>query len=182
MLPLTYLRSVSNGIQLLAAAALPIFQVVVPSYSERWFDLKGRTTATMIMGLGMCFSRPPPLVPLARRWKISDYMRSEPRRECTRAADPSPYQHNTTISTFAYRSMLSFPLIAEQILVMAIIFTAAAPIVFFVGEAPPTPPSMSDCGLVAWLVAHHVTRSIRRYPQAPFAIFSHACDARKGAA
>lgn len=32
--------------------ALPILQVVVPSYSERWFDLKSRTTATMIMSLG----------------------------------------------------------------------------------------------------------------------------------
>ena len=179
MLPSIYPQNVSNGIQLLAAAALPIFQVVVPSYSERWFDLKGRTTATMIMGLGMCL---PLLVRLARRWKISDYMRSEPRRERIRAADPSPYQHNATISAFAYRSMPSFSLIAKQILVMAIIFTVAAPIVFFVGEAPPTPPSMSDCGLVPWLVAHHVTRSIRRYPQAPFAVFSHACDAREGAA
>ena len=38
--------------QILAAFSVPIFQVIVPSYSERWFDLRGRTTATMIMGLG----------------------------------------------------------------------------------------------------------------------------------
>ncbi|KAI0742681.1 MFS general substrate transporter [Daedaleopsis nitida] len=37
--------------QLIAGFSVPIFQILIPSYSERWFDLKGRTTATMIMGL-----------------------------------------------------------------------------------------------------------------------------------
>ncbi|CDO70414.1 hypothetical protein BN946_scf184999.g55 [Trametes cinnabarina] len=37
--------------QLLSGSAVPIFQVVIPSYSQKWFDLKGRTTATMIMGV-----------------------------------------------------------------------------------------------------------------------------------
>ncbi|EMD35040.1 hypothetical protein CERSUDRAFT_96955 [Gelatoporia subvermispora B] len=37
--------------QILLGIASPIFQVLVPSYSEKWFDLKGRTTATMIMAL-----------------------------------------------------------------------------------------------------------------------------------
>ncbi|TBU57173.1 MFS general substrate transporter [Dichomitus squalens] len=88
--------------QLLAAVALPILQVVVPSYSERWFDFKGRTTATMIMGLanpvGSAIGQlVPPLVSTTR----------------------------------------------QSILVMAIIFTAAAPVVIFVGEAPPTPPTFA---------------------------------------
>ncbi|KAI0752170.1 major facilitator superfamily domain-containing protein [Fomes fomentarius] len=88
--------------QLLAGFSVPIFQVVIPGYSERWFDLKGRTTATMIMGLanpvgnalGQLFS---PLVSTVR----------------------------------------------QSLLVMAIIFTVAAPFVFLVGEAPPTPPTFA---------------------------------------
>ncbi|KAH9856353.1 major facilitator superfamily domain-containing protein [Lenzites betulinus] len=67
----------------IAGMAVPIFQIVVPSYSEKWFDLKGRTTATMIMGVD---------------W---------------------------------------------QLLTMAIIFSAAAPVVLFVGNGPPTPPTFS---------------------------------------
>lgn len=37
--------------QILGGMSVPIFQIIVPSYSEKWFDLKGRTTATMIMGI-----------------------------------------------------------------------------------------------------------------------------------
>ncbi|EMD35042.1 hypothetical protein CERSUDRAFT_54121 [Gelatoporia subvermispora B] len=37
--------------QMLVGIAAPIYQVLVPSYSEKWFNLKGRTTATMIMAL-----------------------------------------------------------------------------------------------------------------------------------
>lgn len=37
--------------QLLAASAQPIWQVLGPMYSERWFDLKGRTTATMLIAV-----------------------------------------------------------------------------------------------------------------------------------
>ncbi|OCH88925.1 MFS general substrate transporter [Obba rivulosa] len=37
--------------QILVGAAQPMYQVLVPSYSEKWFDLKSRTTATMIMAL-----------------------------------------------------------------------------------------------------------------------------------
>ena len=181
MLPSTYPRKVSNGIQLLAAAALPIFQVVVPSYSERWFDLKGRTTATMIMGLGMCFS-PPPLFHWRAGGKFLTICAANPVGNALGQLIPPLISTTRQSVRLRIARCFHFSLIAHQILVMAIIFTAAAPIVFFVGEAPPTPPSMSDCGLVPWLVAHHVTRSIRRYPQAPFAVFSHACDARKGAA
>lgn len=37
--------------QLFIAIAQPIFQVLGPMYSETWFDLKGRTTATMIISV-----------------------------------------------------------------------------------------------------------------------------------
>lgn len=37
--------------QTFAAFAQPCFQVLGPLYSERWFDLKGRTTATMLMAI-----------------------------------------------------------------------------------------------------------------------------------
>ncbi|KAG6885921.1 hypothetical protein C0993_007939 [Termitomyces sp. T159_Od127] len=37
--------------QFFAAIAQPIYQVVGPKYSETWFDLKGRTTATMIVAI-----------------------------------------------------------------------------------------------------------------------------------
>ncbi|KNZ75045.1 Major facilitator superfamily domain-containing protein 7, partial [Termitomyces sp. J132] len=37
--------------QLFAAIAQPIYQVLGPKYSETWFDLKGRTTATMIVAI-----------------------------------------------------------------------------------------------------------------------------------
>ncbi|KAG6831572.1 hypothetical protein H0H87_004791 [Tephrocybe sp. NHM501043] len=37
--------------QFFAALAQPIYQVVGPKYSEIWFDLKGRTTATMIVAI-----------------------------------------------------------------------------------------------------------------------------------
>ncbi|PFH46175.1 hypothetical protein AMATHDRAFT_77780 [Amanita thiersii Skay4041] len=37
--------------QLFAAIAQPIYQVLGPKYSETWFDLRGRTTATMIIAI-----------------------------------------------------------------------------------------------------------------------------------
>ncbi|KAF9464950.1 major facilitator superfamily domain-containing protein [Collybia nuda] len=37
--------------QFFASIAQPIFQIMGPVYSERWFDLKGRTTATMIVAI-----------------------------------------------------------------------------------------------------------------------------------
>ncbi|KAJ7593895.1 MFS general substrate transporter [Mycena floridula] len=37
--------------QLFSSIAQPIFQILGPKYSENWFDLKGRTTATMIVSI-----------------------------------------------------------------------------------------------------------------------------------
>ena len=38
--------------QCFSSIAQPIFQILGPKYSEAWFDLKGRTTATMIISIG----------------------------------------------------------------------------------------------------------------------------------
>ncbi|KAH8994743.1 MFS general substrate transporter [Lactarius hatsudake] len=35
----------------LSAFSQPVYQILAPKYSERWFDLKGRTTATMIVSI-----------------------------------------------------------------------------------------------------------------------------------
>jgi len=37
--------------QALSAISQPVYQILAPKYSERWFDLKGRTTATMIISI-----------------------------------------------------------------------------------------------------------------------------------
>ncbi|KAI0320777.1 MFS general substrate transporter [Amylostereum chailletii] len=37
--------------QLLSGLSQPVFQILAPKYSEVWFDLKGRTTATMIISI-----------------------------------------------------------------------------------------------------------------------------------
>ncbi len=49
--------------QILGGMSVPIFQIIVPSYSEKWFDLKGRTTATMIMGICECTPGRPDVLP-----------------------------------------------------------------------------------------------------------------------
>ncbi|KAF8197923.1 major facilitator superfamily domain-containing protein [Pholiota molesta] len=41
--------------QFCASIAQPIYQVIGPKYSETWFDLKGRTTATMIIAISNPF-------------------------------------------------------------------------------------------------------------------------------
>src|SRR5713226_1436770 len=40
-------------LQALSGVSQPVFQILAPKYSERWFDLKGRTTATMIISIGI---------------------------------------------------------------------------------------------------------------------------------
>ncbi|KAI0920498.1 hypothetical protein AcV5_010215 [Taiwanofungus camphoratus] len=37
--------------QIVVGISQPVFQVLIPSYSEQWFDLRGRTTATMLMSI-----------------------------------------------------------------------------------------------------------------------------------
>ena len=39
--------------KIFSAIAQPVFQVLGPMYSEKWFDLKGRTSATMIIAIGL---------------------------------------------------------------------------------------------------------------------------------
>lgn len=38
--------------QIISGIPQPMFQVIGPLYSETWFDLKGRTTATMLLSVG----------------------------------------------------------------------------------------------------------------------------------
>ncbi|KAJ7084336.1 major facilitator superfamily domain-containing protein [Mycena belliarum] len=95
---------VSNipSFQFFAAIAQPIFQVIGPKYSETWFDLRGRTTATMI------------------------------------AAIANPVGG-------ALGQLLS-PIVGDtrqSILVLGIMSTVAAPFVFLISAAPPTPPTYS---------------------------------------
>lgn len=88
--------------QFFSSIAQPIFQVIGPTYSESWFDLKGRTTATMV----------------------------------TAIANPIGG---------ALGQLLS-PLVGDtrqSVLVLGIICTVAAPAVFFIGAAPPTPPTFA---------------------------------------
>lgn len=42
--------------KIFASITQPIFQVLGPKYSETWFDLKGRTTATMLISIGKSLS------------------------------------------------------------------------------------------------------------------------------
>jgi len=49
---------VSCFLQALSAVSQPVYQILAPKYSERWFDLKGRTTATMLISIGTVPSLP----------------------------------------------------------------------------------------------------------------------------
>ncbi|KAG6850973.1 hypothetical protein H0H93_005842 [Arthromyces matolae] len=86
--------------QLFASIAQPVYQVIGPKYSETWFDLKGRTTATMILAI----------------------------------ANPIGGAIGQLISPLPSTTR-------QSILILGILATAVTPSVFFVGAAPPTPPT-----------------------------------------
>ena len=67
--------------QLLSGIAQPVYQVLGPKYSETWFSLKGRTTATMLLAVGMY----PRGVHLNIRLRVSS---SEPDRRRHRSTYP----------------------------------------------------------------------------------------------
>ncbi|KAL9711460.1 hypothetical protein Ac2012v2_004531 [Leucoagaricus gongylophorus] len=86
--------------QFIASIAQPTYQVLGPKYSEVWFNLQGRTTATMIVAIsnpigGAVGQLISPLIGNARR----------------------------------------------SILVLGIVSTAVTPLIFLIGNAPPTPPT-----------------------------------------
>ncbi|KAF7361359.1 Major facilitator superfamily domain-containing protein 7 [Mycena sanguinolenta] len=88
--------------QTCASIAQPIFQVLAPKYSETWFDLKTRTTATMVIAM----------------------------------ANPIGG---------AVGQLLS-PLVGtprQSILVLGVISSVAAPGIFVISAAPPSPPTYS---------------------------------------
>ncbi|KAJ7901776.1 major facilitator superfamily domain-containing protein [Mycena olivaceomarginata] len=88
--------------QFFAAIAQPIFQVIGPKYSETWFDLKGRTTATMILAI----------------------------------ANPIGGALGQLLSPIVGNTR-------QSILVLGIMSSVAAPFVFLISAAPPTPPTYS---------------------------------------
>jgi len=88
--------------QFFAAIAQPIFQVIGPKYSETWFDLRGRTTATMVVAI----------------------------------ANPIGGALGQLLSPIVGDTR-------QSILVLGIMSTVAAPFVFMISAAPPTPPTYS---------------------------------------
>lgn len=86
--------------QFFASIPQAIFQVLPTKYSELWFDVRGRTTATMTMAI----------------------------------MNPIGSALAQVISP-----LLDGP--KQSILVLGIIQTAAAPLVFLIGSRPPTPPT-----------------------------------------
>lgn len=46
------LKLIKFLVQIISGIPQPMFQVIGPLYSETWFDLKGRTTATMLLSVG----------------------------------------------------------------------------------------------------------------------------------
>ncbi|KAJ7188327.1 major facilitator superfamily domain-containing protein [Mycena filopes] len=88
--------------QFFAAMAQPVFQVLGPKYSETFFDLRGRTTATMILSI----------------------------------ANPVGGALGQLLSP-----IVGTP--RQSILVLGIMSTVAAPFVFLISAAPPTPPTYS---------------------------------------
>ncbi|KAG8896413.1 hypothetical protein FRB99_008897, partial [Tulasnella sp. 403] len=88
--------------QLLAGFSQPWCQILAPKFSELWFGLEGRTTATMLVS----FANP--------------------------------------IGS-ALAQLLS-PIVGtpkQSVLVLAIISSAIAPVVFLIGDKPPTPPTFA---------------------------------------
>jgi len=88
--------------QALSGISFPVYQILAPKYSERWFDVNSRTTATMIISI----------------------------------ASPIGGALGQLLSPLCSDTRTS-------LLVLAVMSTAVVPVVFFVFEAPPTPPSFS---------------------------------------
>ncbi|KAF9227412.1 MFS general substrate transporter [Gyrodon lividus] len=86
--------------QIFSAISQPVFQVLGPKYSEKWFDLKGRTTATMVIAI----------------------------------ANPIGSALGQLLSPLAGT-------VRQSVLILAIISTAATPALFFISDAPPSPPT-----------------------------------------
>ena len=111
------------------------FQILGPAYSEAWFDLKGRTTATMVIAI--CVSI---IFPCLRNKHLvttseSNWWRFRPNYF-------PRVQDNSTICRIFAIAILFLNLTVLQIFGLAIICTAAIPFVLLIGTAPPTPPSM----------------------------------------
>ncbi|KAG2062460.1 hypothetical protein BDR04DRAFT_965106, partial [Suillus decipiens] len=105
--------------QFLSAISQPIFQVLGPKYSEVWFDLKGRMTATMVIAV----ANP---VGSAVGQLLSPLV-------------GTPRQSASPLKPSIVMRLIVFCL--RQILVLAIISTAVAPALFLIESEPPSPPT-----------------------------------------
>ncbi|KAI0268875.1 MFS general substrate transporter [Gloeopeniophorella convolvens] len=106
--------------QAFAGVSQPTYQILAPKYSEVWFDLKGRTTATMIISIGAPYSSN--LMDRTESGSIS--------------ANPIGGAIGQILSPICSDTR-------NSILLLGVVSTIAVPIVFLVLEAPPTPPSFS---------------------------------------
>lgn len=87
--PVKQLSNVDNifrCVQILSGVAQPIFQVLIPGYSEKWFNLRQRTTATMLMSI--CAS--PIWLQYTRVGVADEYRNSQPHRRRDRPAHFAP--------------------------------------------------------------------------------------------
>lgn len=107
--------------KLFGSVAQATFQVLAPSFSEAWFDMKGRTTATMLMSICM-------------------FSVSSPTRYSVKNSHHQPLTANPIGGALG---QLISPLVStpkKSVLVLGIISTVATPFVFLIYDAPPTPP------------------------------------------
>ncbi|CAG8687095.1 10290_t:CDS:10, partial [Acaulospora colombiana] len=99
--------------KIFAGIAQPVFQVLGPKFSETWFDLKARTTATMVIAVGSALGQ---LLP--------------------------PFMSNPRVSVRSSPTVRLYLLIVPvQVLVLAIATTACLGLVILIQDAPPTPPT-----------------------------------------
>ncbi|KAL0577033.1 hypothetical protein V5O48_004967 [Marasmius crinis-equi] len=98
--------------QAITSISQTVYQVLAPVYSEKWFDVRSRTTATMICSIGLS---PSPSMVYAR-------------------ANPIGSGLGQLISPLAGETK-------QSILVLAIISTAVVPAILLIQNEPPTPPT-----------------------------------------
>ena len=161
--------------QFFASIATPVFQVLGPKYSETWFGLKGRTTATMVMAISssLRLNFPPAFSYLFRRLSCWG---------CDRTITITPgWQHKTVCSYFYLSSRYDHQFRPTvQILVLGIISTVVFPALFLIGEAPPTPPSQSSVSNLSCTCANNNIGSVRGFSKASFPLLPCPCYAWQG--
>lgn len=126
-------------LQALSAVSQPVYQILAPKYSERWFDLKGRTTATMIISIGIdSFSRNGiPTTDQSSSQRILSVVGWASYCHQYIRIPASRYVHIQLVTAVSMSTWHG----TSKILALAIISTAVVPLDLLIAEAPPTPPS-----------------------------------------